>query len=449
MTIGPAQRSPLDVSAPRLDCSPFVTSIAGVLQSRPVSRLTRVALAALLLTVPVLVTGAPPAMAQAVIGVENLNPLDPSRQGSLAAEPVDSPSAEATPAEGQPAADAVPAAEPTAAAGDATASASGDATTGAGGAAPTTYVVQAKDTMFSIARRHGVSVDAILWANGIAEPNVIKQGQKLVIPPSSGTLYTIKEGDTLSSVAAGNGVSTTGIATVNSLAEDASLVAGQQLLIPAPRQAGVPDPAFSPVSVSAAQVAPPVPVPSPAAPASTPVVAGTPAPLVSSAAPLVKPTDSSALARSPSPTGTPSVTVTTRKLPKFEWPIALKAPSFVITTPYRPVATGTTFDERKHDGIDVSGPKGHPVKAVAAGTVKRAEQGWNGGYGTLVVVDHGDGLFTWYAHLSEMSVSVGDRMQAGQKLGEVGNTGDSRGNHLHFEVRVNNTPINPMIALQS
>ncbi|MDP8925118.1 MAG: LysM peptidoglycan-binding domain-containing protein, partial [Chloroflexota bacterium] len=145
-------------------------------------RSTRAALVALLLTVPLFVTGAHPAMAQAVIGVDNSNPLAPLPDGSPTA-------GEAAPTEDQPARDATPPAE--------AGSEDAEAETAAPLATPTTYVVQAKDTMFSIARRHGVSVDAILWANDLTDPNVLKQGQTLTIPPSSGTLYTVKAGDTL------------------------------------------------------------------------------------------------------------------------------------------------------------------------------------------------------------------------------------------------------------
>jgi len=316
-------------------------------------------------------------------------------------------------------------------------------------AAPSTYVVQPKDTMFSIARRHGVTVDAVLWANNLTDANVLKDGQKLTIPPSSGKLYAVKDGDTLEAVAKANAVSPSGIAAVNGLAEGAPLAAGQRLLIPAPRQAVIPDAPFAsapaaPAPVVAAQVAPPSPI-SPAAlsPAGPAVVVPAPPPsLVPAAAPLVRPGTPT-----PSPSGPASVTITTRKLPELQWPIELKAPRIVITTPFRPVAVGPKFDDRKHDGIDISAPGGHPVKAAADGTVKRAETGWNGGYGTLVVVDHGDGITSWYAHLSEMAVVVGDKVQVGQKVGSVGDTGESRGMHLHFEMRINSTPVNPMLAL--
>ena len=82
---------------------------------------------------------------------------------------------------------------------------------------PQTYVVAAGDTIYSIARRHGVNVDAILWANKLTDANVVRVGQKLVIPPSSGKLHTVKDGDTLDTLAQSYGVSRAGIAAVNGL----------------------------------------------------------------------------------------------------------------------------------------------------------------------------------------------------------------------------------------
>jgi murein DD-endopeptidase MepM/ murein hydrolase activator NlpD len=68
-------------------------------------------------------------------------------------------------------------------------------------------------------------------------------------------------------------------------------------------------------------------------------------------------------------------------------------------------------------------------------------------YGWVMAIDHGNDISTWYAHLSSFSVKKGDKVEAGQKIGEVGNTGRSTGPHLHFELRIRNTPINPRPAL--
>lgn len=97
---------------------------------------------------------------------------------------------------------------------------------------------------------------------------------------------------------------------------------------------------------------------------------------------------------------------------------------------------------RMHQGIDVAAGTGTPIAAAAAGTVIVA--GWNGGYGNLVVVDHGNGISTAYAHQSAMSVSVGQSVGQGTILGAVGSTGNSTGPHLHFEVRINGAATDPL-----
>lgn len=97
---------------------------------------------------------------------------------------------------------------------------------------------------------------------------------------------------------------------------------------------------------------------------------------------------------------------------------------------------------RMHQGIDISGRLGQPVMAAAPGQVYSA--GWRGGYGLATVVDHGGGVFTLYAHQSRLGAAPGDVVDAGQKIGEVGSTGHSTGPHLHFEVRVDGAPQDPM-----
>ena len=101
------------------------------------------------------------------------------------------------------------------------------------------------------------------------------------------------------------------------------------------------------------------------------------------------------------------------------------------------------FHVRKmHTGVDMSAGMGTPIRAADSGTVVQA--GWRGGYGKCVVISHGNGLATLYAHQSVISVSVGDTVKRGQVIGKVGSTGYSTGAHLHFEVRVNGSPVDPM-----
>jgi murein DD-endopeptidase MepM/ murein hydrolase activator NlpD len=97
---------------------------------------------------------------------------------------------------------------------------------------------------------------------------------------------------------------------------------------------------------------------------------------------------------------------------------------------------------RMHEGIDIGVPTGTPIHAAAAGTVIYA--GWEGGYGNLVVIDHGGGLATAYGHQSQIASSVGQHVEQGQVIGYVGCTGHCFGPHLHFEVRINGTPVDPL-----
>jgi murein DD-endopeptidase MepM/ murein hydrolase activator NlpD len=96
---------------------------------------------------------------------------------------------------------------------------------------------------------------------------------------------------------------------------------------------------------------------------------------------------------------------------------------------------------RIHTGLDLAGPYGSPIRAVAAGEV--IEAGRESGYGMMVKIRHADGTVTYYAHMSKILVYSG-HVTAGQQIGKEGNTGHSTGPHLHFEVRVNDVPINPV-----
>jgi murein DD-endopeptidase MepM/ murein hydrolase activator NlpD len=100
---------------------------------------------------------------------------------------------------------------------------------------------------------------------------------------------------------------------------------------------------------------------------------------------------------------------------------------------------------RMHEGIDITASTGTSIWAAAAGTV--IWSGWRGGYGNCVVVDHGNGLATLYAHGSALLVSVGQQVSQGETIALVGSTGNSSGPHLHFEVRVNGVAVDPLLYL--
>ena len=94
-----------------------------------------------------------------------------------------------------------------------------------------------------------------------------------------------------------------------------------------------------------------------------------------------------------------------------------------------------------HTGLDIAAKKGTPIQVVSDGVVTFAK--YNGSYGYLVKVDHGNGVETWYAHTSKMYVSAGETVKAGDVIALVGSTGNSTGPHLHFEIRINGEHVNP------
>lgn len=94
-----------------------------------------------------------------------------------------------------------------------------------------------------------------------------------------------------------------------------------------------------------------------------------------------------------------------------------------------------------HTGLDIAAKTGTAIKAVAGGTITCAS--YTGSYGNLVKIDHGNGVETWYGHTSKMYVKVGQKVSAGEVIAAVGSTGNSTGPHLHFEIRINGTHVNP------
>ena len=126
---------------------------------------------------------------------------------------------------------------------------------------------------------------------------------------------------------------------------------------------------------------------------------------------------------------------------KFAWPVAARIISGYGNR-YHPIFGYNRF----HSGIDLAAPYGTLVKAADGGQVVQA--GYFGGYGYSVMLYHGGGFATWYAHLSSINVSMGQFVQRGQVIGLVGSTGWTTGPHLHFEVRINGAPQDPRAYLE-
>ncbi len=118
--------------------------------------------------------------------------------------------------------------------------------------------------------------------------------------------------------------------------------------------------------------------------------------------------------------------------------LAVQPVSGVITSRY---GVSSRIRKSTHTGLDIAASTGTPIKVIADGTVTCAS--YQGSYGKLVKIDHGNGLETWYGHTSKMYVSVGQKVTAGDVIALVGSTGNSTGPHLHLEIRINGEHVNP------
>lgn len=123
-------------------------------------------------------------------------------------------------------------------------------------------------------------------------------------------------------------------------------------------------------------------------------------------------------------------------------PLSNPAPGHAVTSPFGVRSDPLLGTAALHSGMDFRAPLGMPAKVTAAGVVVRA--GWAGGYGRMIEVDHGQGFSTRYGHLSKISVVVGQKLKAGDIIGQTGSSGRSTGPHLHYEVRRNGEALDPL-----
>lgn len=252
----------------------------------------------------------------------------------------------------------------------------------------TSYTVEDGDTISTIAEKFGVGVSTILWENELNATSVIRPGDSLRILPVSGVVHQVARNESIKSLAAFFSVNEKDIIEANDLAPDQHLAVGAKLIIPGgkkPQFASFKPKTYSGVSVVRNIIDP--------------------------VKKLIKP-----LPKSPKIGN------------RMTWP----------TVGYR-ITQYFTFS---HFAIDVANHVGTPLYASDAGKVESA--GWGRGYGNNIVINHGGGKKTRYAHMNKFYVGKGDVVEKGEQIGQMGNTGWSTGPHIHFEIIINGTKYNPL-----
>jgi murein DD-endopeptidase MepM/ murein hydrolase activator NlpD len=257
------------------------------------------------------------------------------------------------------------------------------------------YVVQPGDTVYGIAAQFNLAAETIVWSNREAlmdAPWLIKPGLELFIIPVDGVYHTTRADETVAAIAAQYEVDPAVVYNVwNDLEGDEQPTEGQLLVVPG----GTGD---------EVEWEPPplVPMPGPAG--------------------LVYGSCGGVTYSGPGANG---------------W--------FLLPTGSREVSGWFFHDPRNptHIGLDYRCRTGDPIVAADSGLVTIA--GWNGGYGIMAQVDHGNGFITRYGHFSSIAVGCGQAVNQGDLLGYCGSTGWSTGSHLHFEIRLNNVPQDPLL----
>jgi LysM repeat protein len=262
-----------------------------------------------------------------------------------------------------------------------------------------TYTVQAGDTLFSIAQTFGLKPETLLWGNYDVlndNPHLLKPKQVLNILPVDGTFYEWKEGDSLSSVADFFQVDKSAIIDypgnfidLTSADPGAGLQPGDWLIVPGGKRA-IKD--WGPPAITR---------------------------------------QNAATARYYGEGACGSIYEGAVGTGTFVWP----------TTDHS--VSGYAYDPGVHPAIDIGGQEGNSVFATDSGVVVYA--GWSDyGYGNLIVIDHGTGWQSAYAHLSAIGVGCGQSVYQGGYIGALGSTGNSSGPHLHFELSINGAKVNPL-----
>ncbi len=256
------------------------------------------------------------------------------------------------------------------------------------------YTVQPGDALFSIAKQFNIKPETLLWANSDIlgdSPDSLRVGQELKVPPVDGVYYQVQEGDTLASIAD----------KFSANLDDVLNWPGNN------------------IDLTSEQVKP----------GDYVMVVGGHREFVQWIIPTVArgASGTSNIGGSTCPAG----------------PVGSGAFIWPTTNHY---LSGNDYWSG-HLGIDIAAGLGAPVWAADAGVVTIAQGGWNGGYGNVVMIDHGNGYVTVYGHLSVINVVPCQGVSSGQLIGQAGSTGNSTGPHLHFEVRLNGGFVDPWYVL--
>lgn len=281
----------------------------------------------------------------------------------------------------------------------------------------TIHTVQDGDSLERLARWYPVSIDTIRWANGLEPGTPIRPGQELLILPVDGVLHTVGRGQTLSRIAQIFDVPQEDIMKQNDLKSE-FIMAGQQLIVPGGK----------------------------------PIIGE---PVITADKPPEKPTQGTSSSAGTKPP-TPAVPVKPQvPTPKPATTFTPTPSAGVLQKPCGASCYITQYFNSKHFALDMQEKEGNviggPVYSSEEGTVIRADYGWNGGYGNVIEIDHGNGLVTLYGHNKELLVAEGDTVKRGQTIASMGNTGlvyGKTGIHVHFEVRLNGVKKNPLLYLE-
>ncbi len=270
------------------------------------------------------------------------------------------------------------------------------------------YTVQQGDLLSFIASDYGVSIDSIMWANGLKDPDSITPGQVLRIPPISGVIYRVRNGDTVVLLAKRYGTDIDRIISYNHLPQDGTVNTGQELILPG----GIP-PRGAVTSSTIART-------------TSTVEKGV------------------VFALSAAAVDTPRVplngTASAARLAKYE-NLFDHLPDLgdFFALPAMGYDWGLIHGR---NGVDVSNSCGTAIYAASNGTVTVADAvGYNGGFGKYIKIVHSNGTETLYAHASKLLVQEGQAVTRGAKIALMGATGNATGCHLHFEVHGAHNPL--------